>query len=162
MRTALAASILIAAIAAPASAQSPAAAPETEHAIVALPNAIEWGPAPPILPAGARLAVIEGDPSEAGPFTMRLSMPAGYRIPPHFHRVPEHVTVISGTFLVGMGDTFDENAMTALPVGSFGMIPPGMRHYAMARGETVIQLHGNGPWGLYYVNAADDPRNVKD
>ncbi len=119
---------------------------------------LNWGPAPAILPAGARLAVLEGDPSKAGPFTMRLEMPAGYRIPPHFHQVDEHVTVISGAFQVGMGDTFDEGKLTTLPPGTFGVIPPGMRHFARADKATVIQLHGVGPWGLTYVNPADQPK----
>ena len=134
--------------------QSPSAKPQA-HVIT--PTDLNWGPAPAILPAGARLAVLEGDPSKAGPFTMRLSMPAGYRIPPHFHPVDEHVTVISGAFQVGMGDTFDEGKLTTLPPGTFGVIPPGMRHFARADKATVVQLHGVGPWGLTYVNPADQP-----
>ncbi|MGH7570210.1 MAG: cupin domain-containing protein [Gemmatimonadales bacterium] len=139
------------------SAQAPAAAPE-QRAIVALPNAVTWGPAPAILPAGAKLAVLEGDPSKPGFFTMRLSLPAGYTIPPHFHPVEEHVTVLQGTFLVGMGDRLDPAKFTELPAGTFGMIPPGMRHFARAQGAVIIQLHGIGPWSLTYVNPADDPR----
>ena len=92
-----------------------------------------------------------------GPFTMRLRMPNGYRIPPHYHPAVEHVTVISGTFKVGMGEKFDAAAMTQLPSGTFAALPPGMRHYAEAQGETTIQLHGIGPWGIVYVNPADDP-----
>jgi quercetin dioxygenase-like cupin family protein len=88
---------------------------------------------------------------------MRLAMPAGYRIPPHFHQVDEHVTVISGAFQVGMGETFDESKLTTLSPGTFGVIPPGMRHFARADKPTVIQLHGVGPWGLTYVNRADQP-----
>jgi quercetin dioxygenase-like cupin family protein len=133
----------------------PAAAP---RAIVVMADSVQWGPAPPILPAGASLSVLEGDPSRPGVFTMRLRMPDGYRIPPHYHPVWEHVTVVSGTFKVGMGDTFDEGQMKTLSAGSFGAIPPRMRHYAMAQGETEIQLHGTGPWRLVYVNKADDPR----
>lgn len=163
MRTAVLANLLALAFAVPAAAQAPAAAANgAEHAIVALPDAIKWGPAPASLPPGAQLAVIEGNPAEPGAFTMRLRMPAGYRIPPHFHRAHEHVTVIRGTFLVGMGEKFDESAMTALPAGSFGVLPPEMRHYAKAQDETIIQLHGTGPWGIYYVNPADDPRVRKE
>ena len=135
--------------------QSPGAKPGQAHVIT--PEHLSWGPAPAILPAGARLAVLEGDPSKAGPFTMRLAMPAGYRIPPHFHQADEHVTVISGAFQVGMGDTFDEGKLATLPAGTFGVIPPGMRHFARADKATVIQLHGVGPWGLTYVNPADQP-----
>jgi quercetin dioxygenase-like cupin family protein len=135
--------------------QSPSAQPRQAHVIT--PEQLNWGPAPAILPAGARLAVLDGDPTKAGPFTMRLAMPAGYRIPPHFHQVDEHVTVISGAFQVGMGDTFDEGKLTTLSPGTFGVIPPGMRHFARADKATVIQLHGVGPWGLTYVNPADQP-----
>jgi quercetin dioxygenase-like cupin family protein len=131
--------------------------PEPRQAHVLTPEHLNWGPAPGILPAGARLAVLDGDPSKAGPYTMRLEMPAGYRIPPHFHKVDEHVTVISGAFQVGMGDTFDEDKLTTLPPGTFGVIPPGMRHFARADKATVVQLHGMGPWGLTYVNPADQP-----
>jgi quercetin dioxygenase-like cupin family protein len=134
--------------------QSPSAKPQA-HVIT--PPDLQWGPAPAILPAGARLAVLEGDPSKAGPFTMRLEMPAGYRIPPHFHQVDEHVTVISGAFQVGMGDTFDASKLTTLLPGAFGVIPPGMRHFARADKASVIQLHGVGPWDLTYVNRAYQP-----
>ncbi len=128
------------------------------EAIVVMADAVKWGPAPPSLPTGASLSVLEGDPSKPGVFTMRLRMPDGYKIPPHYHPVWEHVTVVSGTFKVGMGDTFDEGQMQTLSAGSFGAIPPRMRHYAMAQGETVLQLHGTGPWRLVYVNKEDDPR----
>jgi quercetin dioxygenase-like cupin family protein len=137
---------------------TPAGAADRPHAIVATPEAIKWAPAPPILPAGARLAVLEGDPAQPGPFTMRLSMPAGYRIPPHFHPVTEHVTVIDGTFYVGMGETFDASKASALPTGTFAALEPGVRHFALTKSVTTIQLHGVGPWALVYVNPADDPR----
>jgi len=135
--------------------QSTSVQPRQAHVVT--PDHLNWGPAPAILPAGARLAVLEGDPSKAGPFTMRLDMPAGYRIPPHFHQADEHVTVISGAFQVGMGETFDEGKLTTLAPGAFGVIPPGVRHFARANKATVIQLHGVGPWGLTYVNPADRP-----
>ena len=126
--------------------------------IVAFPDKMTWGPAPAILPAGAKLSVLEGDPAKAGPYTMRLSMPDGYRIPPHFHPGVEHVTVVGGTFLVGMGGQFDSAKLTALPTGTFAALQPGMQHYAEARGATVIQLHGTGPWSMTYVNPADTPK----
>ncbi len=122
------------------------------------PGELQWGPAPDVLPAGAMLAVLEGNPTKLGEFTMRLKMPDGYKIPPHFHPRMEHVTLISGSAFVGMGDKFDESKLMALPVGGFAWIKPGVRHFAMAKGETVIQLHGTGPWVLTYVNPADDPR----
>ena len=139
---------------------SPSSSAEPGQAHVTTPEHLNWGPAPAILPAGARLAVLEGDPSKAGPYTMRLEMPAGYRIPPHFHHADEHVTVISGAFQVGMGDTFDQGNLTTLPPGTFGVIPPGMHHFARADQATVIQLHGMGPWGLTYVNPADQPHTA--
>jgi mannose-6-phosphate isomerase-like protein (cupin superfamily) len=131
---------------------------DVSHAIVVPPDQITWGPAPALLPAGAKLAVLEGNPTEAGPFTMRLLMPAGYRIPPHSHPFVEHVTVLRGTFKVGMGEKFDTSKLAALPTGTFAALGPGVRHFAEAEGETVLQLHGIGPWSLNYVNPADDPR----
>jgi quercetin dioxygenase-like cupin family protein len=104
--------------------------------------------------------VLEGNPSEAGPFTMRVLLPTGYRIPPHYHPATEHVTVLHGTFKVGMGEKFDGSAMTALPTGTFASLEPGTRHFAEAQGETIVQLHGVGPWGISYVNPADDPRQA--
>lgn len=133
-------------------------AAQEHQAIVVTPDATQWGPAPASLPAGAKLAVLEGDPSKPGLFTMRLSLPDGYRIPPHFHPVDEHVTVISGTFQVGMGDRFDATKLSTLPAGTFGLLPAGMRHFAQAKGATVLQLHGTGPWKLTYVNPADQPK----
>jgi hypothetical protein len=102
--------------------QSPGTQPRQAHVLT--PEHLTWGPAPAILPAGARLAVLDGDPSKAGLYTMRLAMPAGYRIPPHFHQVDEHVTVISGAFQVGMGDTFDEGKLTTLPLARSGSFRP--------------------------------------
>lgn len=129
------------------------------HAVIAIPAKLAWAPAPPSLPRGADLAVIEGDPTKAGAFTMRLRMPDGYHLPAHFHPAVEHVTVMQGTFQVGMGDKFDAAALGDLPTGTFAALAPGVRHFARARGETVIQLHGVGPWSLTYVSPADDPRN---
>ncbi|HEX2713720.1 MAG TPA: cupin domain-containing protein [Candidatus Acidoferrales bacterium] len=125
------------------------------------PSDIKWVEAPNALPSGAKLAVLEGDPFKAGLYTMRLSMPAGYQIPPHWHVRTEHVTVVSGTFNLGMGEKFDKNAGHAMPAGTFGFLAPQMRHFAWANEETVIQLHGMGPWEIVYVNPSDDPRRAK-
>jgi quercetin dioxygenase-like cupin family protein len=130
------------------------------HAVVALPDKIIWGPAPAALPAGAKLAVLEGDPGKEGAYTMRLLLPDRYRIPPHFHPAAEHVTVLKGTFKVGMGEKFDGSATTPLPAGTFAALEPGTRHFAESQGETVLQLHGMGPWAITYVNPADDPRKT--
>lgn len=140
-----------------ASAQS-TPQPSAAHAIVAAPDQITWGPGPAALPPGAKAAVLEGNPSETGSFTMRVLLPGGYRIPPHYHPATEHVTVLKGTFKVGMGEKFDRPAMTPLPTGTFAALEPGTRHFAESQGETIIQLHGVGPWGITYVNPADDPR----
>jgi quercetin dioxygenase-like cupin family protein len=125
------------------------------------PDKLQWGPAPDVLPAGAQLAVVEGDPMKPGPYTMRLKMPAGYKIAPHHHARREHVTVVSGEFKVGMGDKFDESMMNTFSSGSFAWLAPTVHHYAMAGPETVIQLHGTGPWEIVYINPSDDPRKTK-
>jgi quercetin dioxygenase-like cupin family protein len=128
------------------------------HPVVALPDQITWGPPPPFLAAGAKVAVLEGDPKAPGPFTIRVQMPDRYRVPPHFHPAVEHVTVLKGTFRVGMGEKFDASALKRLPVGAFAAMPQGVRHFAETEGETIVQIHGVGPWGIVYVNLADDPR----
>jgi quercetin dioxygenase-like cupin family protein len=130
------------------------------HAVVVLPDQVAWGPAPPALPAGAKAAVLEGDPKQVGPFTMRVSFPDGYRIPPHSHPAHERVTVIQGTFRLGMGDKFDESALSSLPAGSYVSMQPGTHHFGQAKGATIIQVNGIGPWKLTYVNPADDPRKA--
>jgi quercetin dioxygenase-like cupin family protein len=140
------------------SALSLAAQKSVEHVKTYTPDAISWGAAPNALPSGAQLAVLEGDPTKPGAYTMRLKMSDGYKIPPHHHLRREHVTVISGAFKVGMGDSFDEGKMNEFAPGSFAYLEPTVHHYAMAKGETVIQLHGAGPWEIKYVNPADDPR----
>lgn len=122
---------------------------------------IKWADGPASLPVGAKVAVLEGNPAQEGPFTMRLQLPDGFQIQPHWHPAVERVTVISGTFNLGMGEKFDKSKGRALTAGSFTFMPPGMRHYAWATGETVVQVHGTGPWKINYVNAADDPRNKK-
>lgn len=134
-----------------------AAMPNGQHVMV-MPGAVQWGPAPASLPAGAQAAVLEGDPARAGSFTLRIRMPDGYTIPPHWHAANEHVTVLAGVFVMGHGDTLDRSKGHDLPAGAFAMMPAGTRHFAWTRGETIVQLHGTGPWGLTYVNATDDPR----
>jgi uncharacterized protein (TIGR02246 family) len=119
---------------------------------------IVWRDGPPSLPPGAKIAVLEGDPMQPGAFTFRLKFPGGYRIPPHFHPVIEHVTVVSGAFSVGQGERWDDAKLVRLDAGDFIHMPPGSRHFALATGETVVQLHSTGPWGITYVNPQDDPR----
>lgn len=128
-----------------------------EHILVS-PDNIQWRPAPPVLPKGAEAAVLYGDPAKEGQFALRIKLPSGYHVPPHTHPVDENVTVISGTFKLGMGDTADQSKAKAVPAGSFFSLPPGMKHYAYTDEETVIQINTEGPWDLVYVNPEDDPR----
>jgi hypothetical protein len=126
------------------------------------PDAVPYGPTPAFVPPGAQLAVLEGDPGAAtGDYTIRIKMPDGYRIAPHWHPKRENVTVISGTFKVGMGDRFDESKMGEFPAGSFAFLDPDMHHYAMASGAVVVQVHGMSPLQFNYVNPDDDPSRKK-
>jgi hypothetical protein len=131
--------------------------PPSGHVFVQVSD-LKWGPAPPGLPAGAKTAVLSGDPSQAGPFVLRAALPAGYRIAPHWHPTDENLTVISGTFSLGMGDKFDEKAIHDLNAGGYVRMPATTRHFATTKTATVIQIHGMGPFVINYVNPADDPR----
>jgi hypothetical protein len=133
-----------------------AAAPMTLHPA----PAIEWKAGPASLAKGAMMVVLEGDPTQPGPFTMRLRFPDGFQVLPHWHTQMEHATVLAGVLHLGMGEKFDRAATRPLPAGSFGFWPAGTRHFAWAEGETVLQLHGVGPWTVTYVNPGDDPRRV--
>ena len=155
MRHVMVAILLVSTLASGAAAQGsdPAGAMRTYDV-----GAVRWGPGPATMPTGTQLAVLEGDPTKAGMFTIRIKFPAGMHIAPHFHTQVEHATVVAGTLHIGMGVRFDSAATTPLRAGSFGFWPAGMRHFAWMEGETVLQLHGQGPWTVTYVNAADDPR----
>lgn len=126
--------------------------------IMVQPTDVTWKDGPLSLPKGSQAAVIEGDPTKEGPFTLRLKLPANYKISPHWHPAVEHVTVLSGSFYMGLGEVFDESKGTKLPVGGFAVMQIGTRHFAFTKEEAVIQLHGIGPWAINYVNPADDPR----
>lgn len=122
---------------------------------------LKWGPAPAVFPAGAKMAVVSGDPTKSGPFTAQLSMPNGYRIAPHWHPTDEHILVKQGTLLLGMGDTMSTatmKTMKAIKVGGTADAKANMHHYAAARGRTVIEVSAQGPFVLTYVNPADDPQ----
>jgi quercetin dioxygenase-like cupin family protein len=121
------------------------------------PN-LNWGPAPAIFPAGAQMAVMQGDPGGTALFTVRLRFPDGYKIPPHTHPTDENVTVVSGTFLVGMGSTFDEKTATTLGSGGFVTAPANHAHFAAAHGTTTVQVHAIGPFAMTYINPADTPK----
>lgn len=118
---------------------------------------LQWGPAPAIFPAGAEMAVLSGNPGGSELFTVRLRFPNGYRLAPHTHPTDEHVTVISGTFLVGMGSSFEAKSMMKLKDGGFVTAPANHAHYAAAQGPTVVQVHAMGPFAMTYVNPADTP-----
>jgi|SRR3954447_3049782 hypothetical protein len=122
------------------------------------PQTIPWGPPPPFVAPGAQVAVIEGDPTaKSGDYTVRLKLPDGYKIAPHWHPLRENVTVIAGSFKVGMGDVFEADKMATFPAGSFAYLDPDMHHYAMASGEVIVQVHGKAPLQFNYVNPQDDP-----
>lgn len=136
---------------------SPLAWAQTGQHLMVDPAKLNWT-AVPSLPPGAQIAVIEGPMSEAVPFTVRLKFPANYRIPPHWHPGVERVTVLSGTFNLGHGEKFDNAGTHPLTTGAVAIMQPKSPHYAWTSGETIVQLHGMGPWGVNYVNPADDPR----
>ena len=138
---------------------APVVASAAAHVMV-LPNELKWADVPS-LPVGAKLAVIEGPMSEAVPFTVRIKLPADYRLPAHSHPAVERVTVLSGTFNIGMGDLLDMQKTTALGPGSIIVMQPNNNHFVWTKEETVVQLNGTGPWGINYVNPADDPRKNK-
>ena len=125
------------------------------------PTSIEWKPGPAAIPPGAKMAVLEGDPTKEGSFVVRFQFPDGYHVAPHTHPKTERVTVISGALYLATGEALDRNSAKRLPAGSFGYWPAGMTHTAWSEGDTVIQLHGIGPWQINYVNPSDDPRNAK-
>jgi hypothetical protein len=120
----------------------------------------KWGPAPPFLPPGAQGAILYGDPSKAGvPYAILSKLPDGYKIPPHWHPSDEHVTVLKGVFMMGLGEKFTEAGAFGLREGGFAKMPKEVRHYAWTKGETIVQVQGIGPLVFNYVNPADDPRN---
>jgi quercetin dioxygenase-like cupin family protein len=121
---------------------------------------LKWGPAPAAFPSGAQMAVVSGDPGKAGPFTIQLSMPDGYKIKPHSHPTDENVTVMKGTFLVGMGDTWDVAKTKPLAAGASGAVPANAAHFAQAKGKTVVQVESTGPFAMTYVHPSDDPRGA--
>ncbi len=124
----------------------------------------QWGPAPPLVPAGAQIAVLSGDPGKPAPYTIRLKFPANYAIPAHSHPTDENVVVVSGALTFGMGETLakDAAANKTLKAGGYALMPAHMNHFAYtAAQETTIVLYGQGPVDFKYVNPSDDPRNAK-
>jgi hypothetical protein len=146
---------LLAALGAGLALATPAPAMDMHKIIKA--DAIQWMPAPPQLPKGAQVAVVYGDPGKPSPYIILAKMPDGYAVPPHWHKQTENVTVISGTFNVGMGDKLDKTKTEALTAGGFFSSGAEMRHFAWIKGETVIQVTGVGPFDITYVDPKDDP-----
>ncbi len=138
-------------VAAPALAQS-------AHVIVPA-DKVQWGPAPPALPPGAQISVLEGNPGEKGSVTLRLKFPANYVIPPHWHSMAERVTVLSGALRVGMGDKLDRQSSQTLDAGGYVSLPANMHHFAWTSTPTVVQITLEGPFDIFYVNPNEDPQN---
>jgi quercetin dioxygenase-like cupin family protein len=137
----------------PASSLAQALQAPAHHTVVT-PEAVQWKSLRP----GAEIAVVSGDPNKEGsPFVLRLRYRGKARIPPHWHPTDEHLTILSGTFKLGMGKSGDEGVTTALGAGAYAFVSAKMPHYAWADGGTVIQVHGIGPFVINYVNPADDP-----
>ena len=150
------AALALGSVAAPMASAQPGTHTASDHMMVT-PDELRWVDVPS-LPPGAKLAVIQGPLNHAGPLTFRLKFPANYQIPAHWHPAIEHVTVVSGTFNMGAGDKLDRAKTKALTAGSIAIMQPKTTHCAWTREETIVQVHGTGPWGVTYVNPADDPR----
>ncbi len=129
------------------------------HPIMHPVDAIPWKKNPPTLPPGVEVALLEGILEEPGFLAMRLKMPDGYVLPPHWHPHVERVTVISGTLRLGRGEEVDREKTHELPAGSYSSMPPETPHFGIAVGDTIVQLNAVGPWEINYVNSGDDPRN---
>ena len=131
-------------------------AQSSDHQMIS-PGDLKWADVPS-LPPGAKIAVIEGPLNEAVPFTFRLKFPGNYQIPAHWHPAVERVTVLSGTFNMGVGDKLDTQKSMPLSPGSMMIMQPKTNHFAWTKEDVEVQLSGVGPWGITYVNPADDPR----
>jgi hypothetical protein len=132
---------------------------QSSHILVPA-DKVQWGPAPPALPPGAQISVLEGNPSERGALTLRLKLPANYNIPPHWHSMTERVTVLSGALHVGMGDTLNKQASQTLDPGGFVSLPAKMHHFAWTASPTVVQISLEGPFDIFYINPSDDPQKT--
>lgn len=124
------------------------------------PAALRWGPQPPGLPAGARVAVMRGDPSKAGPFTVRVDLPDGYEVKPHWHPTSERIKVLDGTFLMGDGGNWRDASLQPLSAGQVATVAARHQHYVRAKGKTMIEIRSTGPFEITYVNPTDDPRKA--
>jgi quercetin dioxygenase-like cupin family protein len=144
-------------------AKKVAAHPAAMNAVLLTPGDVTWMAAPPAtgLPSAVQLAVLSGDPFKLGMFTVRLKIPDGGQVAAHWHPTDEHITVLQGLLAAGMGDKLDTSALHDFPVGSYVVMPKRMHHFAVAKGETIVQVTAMGPFVLNYVNPSDDPRKKK-
>jgi hypothetical protein len=138
-----------------------ASAADSPMALFPNPAALKWSPAPPMVPKGAQISILSGDPTKAGPFIIRLKLPANYAIPAHHHPTTENVTVLSGTLYAGMGDKLDRSASRPFAAGGFAGMPAEMNHFAWTKAPAVIQVEAEGPFAFTYANPADDPSKVR-
>jgi hypothetical protein len=122
---------------------------------------LKWGDAPPVLPKGAKIAVLNGDPFKPGPFTIRLSAPANYKLAPHWHIQAENLTIISGAFYIGMGDKAVAKDAHELKAGGYHYLPKAQHHYAFTKTPTVVQISGEGPFDITYLDPKDNPAPAK-
>jgi quercetin dioxygenase-like cupin family protein len=124
--------------------------------------AVQWQPAPPSLPRGSQIAVLTGDPGQPGPFVLRVKFPPNTLVAPHRHATAENLTVLTGDFYHGMGETVDKAHGERMAPGGFVYLPDGTPHSVWtAASETVVQVTGTGPFGLIYVNPEDDPSKAR-
>jgi hypothetical protein len=121
---------------------------------------LDWVRQPPGLPSGGRLAVVRGDPSKAGPFTIRVDLPDGYQVPPHWHPTSETIKVLEGTLLMGEGREWSDRSLQPLGVGQKAIVAARHPHYVRAKGRTMAEIRSTGPFEITYVNPADDPRKA--
>jgi quercetin dioxygenase-like cupin family protein len=145
------------------SAQQPAASGDMHSMghIMLNTGDFKWMDAPPGLPPGSKVAVLSGDPSKAGPFTIRIMMPENYKVPPHTHPSYENVVVLEGSLYMGSGEKIEESKAMKLDAGGYSAIPAGSPHYVFSKDKVTLQVNGEGPFAINYINPADDPRNKK-
>jgi len=126
--------------------------------MVLTPSEMKWGAQGGLAMPGMEQLKLVGDPAKPGPYTLRLKFPAGYKLAPHTHPDSREVTILTGTWYTGYGETFDPAKLKALPAGSFYTEPANVPHFVEVREPVVIQVSGTGPSGRKFVNPADAPK----
>ena len=122
---------------------------------------LKWGDAPPVLPKGVKIAVLNGDPFKPGQYTLRLSLPANCKLAPHWHTLTENLTIVSGTLYIGMGDDAVAKDAHAVKTGGYHYLPAKQHHYASTKSATVVQVSGEGPFDINYIDPRDNPAGAK-